>query len=142
MNTRTARNKQGFTLVELMVVAIIVAILAAVAIPLMSGNKARAIATEAESGCGTVQTALRVHKAEHSVFPTLSSGSSVTNLPGIGATDLDGTYFDTSDYSVESAAASYTITCAGGGSSAPKSADANGITVTLDEDGAWTRTGL
>ena len=52
-------NRAGFTLVELMVVAVIVAILAAVAIPLMSANKTRAMATEAEAGCGTIRTAFR-----------------------------------------------------------------------------------
>ena len=47
MKMRKTSRKAGFTLVELMVVAIIVAILAAVSIPLMSGNKRRAAATEA-----------------------------------------------------------------------------------------------
>ena len=37
MNTK--KNKKGFTLVELMIVAIIVAILAAVVIPLMAGSR-------------------------------------------------------------------------------------------------------
>ena len=49
---RKLKNKAGFTLVELMVVAIIVAILAAVAIPLMSSNKKRALGTCAICGTG------------------------------------------------------------------------------------------
>ena len=58
------KSKDGFTLVELMVVAVIVAILAAVAIPLMSANKNRAIMTEAEAALGTIRSVLRAQYAE------------------------------------------------------------------------------
>ena len=62
------KNKAGFTLVELMVVAVIVAILAAVAIPLMSANKNRAIMTEAEAALGTIRSALRAQYAETGAY--------------------------------------------------------------------------
>jgi len=88
------RSKAGFTLVELMVVAIIVAILAAVAIPLMSGNKKKAQATEAQAGCGTIKTLVRIMQAEGATAPTALSG--VKNLQ---TADLDGTYFLNTDYS-------------------------------------------
>ena len=91
MNTKKNR-KAGFTLVELMVVAIIVAILAAVAIPLMSGNKDRAMATEAQAGCGTIATQVRLAHVEG------LSVSGVDSLPGVNAGDLDGNYYDHDDY--------------------------------------------
>ena len=101
------KRKAGFTLVELMVVAIIVAILAAVAIPLMSGNKRRAVATEGQAGCSTIRTAMRVFFVENGALPT---GVPVTSLPGITTNDLNGSYFRDSDYSYTVAGEVITIT--------------------------------
>ena len=94
---KTRNKKSGFTLVELMVVAIIVAILAAVAIPLMTGNKERAIATEGQAGCSTISTQLRMVLAEDGDF---SNVSDVLSLPGIRVGDLEGTYFADADYGI------------------------------------------
>ncbi len=135
------RNRHGFTLVELMVVAIIVAILAAVSISIMTANKNRAIATEAEAGCGTIKTALRVYFAEHNAYPNADAGTSATNLPGILSTDLNGTYFSAPCYTFRSDATSYDVTANGANSTAPKAISAQGITVSIDEEGNWTTTG-
>ena len=87
------QNKQGLTLVELMVVVIIVGNLAAVAVPLMSANKDRAIASEAVAALGSMNSAARVWG--------VATGGDVTNATPAGliaagyltATDLEGTYF-------------------------------------------------
>lgn len=105
------QKKAGFTLVELMVVAIIVAILAAVAIPLMTGNKERAAATEGQAGCSTIATALRMYVAENGGdYPDVASGEIDEDLPGINDGDLNGSYFNHNGYAVEGGAGTYTIT--------------------------------
>ncbi|MEI6564800.1 MAG: prepilin-type N-terminal cleavage/methylation domain-containing protein [bacterium] len=122
-----ATNKAGFTLIELMVVAIIVAILAAVAIPLMSANKKRAYATEAQAGCSAIKTALRVMQAD-SGMPVLSSVVPNGNVKGINAGDLDGTYFLTSDYKVTSTTTNFIIVVTG------TKAVVSGETLTMTND--------
>jgi type IV pilus assembly protein PilA len=141
-------KKSGFTLVELMVVAVIVAILAAVAIPLMSGNRTRAMATEAEAALGTMRTSMRAMYAQSgSCVKDLEgadyAGGAATTIPGINAGDLDGRYFDDAAYSVSpDSATTYTLTAAGANSTAGGADDVAGITITLDETGTFTRTGL
>lgn len=95
------KMKQGFTLVELMVVVIIVGILAAVAVPLMSANRDKAIATEAISAFGSINTAAKLYVVEkgYGTAPT------VADLEAAGFLDtaeFDGSYF--SDTDIESAA--------------------------------------
>ena len=63
------RDMQGMTLVELMIVAVIVSILAAVAIPIYQANVKRAKASEADACLGSVRTALRVYYAENAAYP-------------------------------------------------------------------------
>ncbi len=101
------QKKAGFTLVELMVVAIIVALLAAVAIPLMAGNKERAAATEAQAGCSAIWTAERVYFAENGSY---IAAAAPDDLPGINDGDLQGKYFDHEDYITTLAGGTLTIT--------------------------------
>lgn len=118
MKTRK-QKKAGFTLVELMVVAIIVAILAAVAIPLMTGNKDRAMATEGQAGCTTIATQLRMYYAEKGNYTGITTPVS---LPGIRANDLNGTYFNDASYVLTTLTDgdTYTITASGKGDAAGK----------------------
>ncbi len=137
------KRKAGFTLVELMIVAVIVAILAAVAIPLMSANKQRAVATEGEAGLGTLRTALRAMYAQTEAYnadlngAAIAAGDPVTDIPGIGDGDLNGKFFVEGDYSIEAIAAeSYTLQVEG------STDEADGIIVQLNSAGDFSRTGL
>jgi prepilin-type N-terminal cleavage/methylation domain-containing protein len=144
MYTTRKNSKGGFTLVELMVVAIIVAILAAVAIPLMSGNKKRAMATEAESALGTLRTQLRVMYAETGTYATNNNGAAVTTvwqIPGVNQADLAGKYWVTNAFTFVSAPSNttYQLQAAFVAGCDPA---LSGVTITLNQDGTFNRTGL
>lgn len=143
MKSRKLSSKAGFTLVELMVVAIIVALLAAVAIPLMSANKKRAAATEGEAGLGTIRSALRATYAETGAYNVKPGGAGLTgttvagNVPGISAGDLNGKYFVDGNYSIVSISASnYSIQVAG------TTGVVKDVTITLNQAGEFGYTGL
>jgi len=114
----------AFTLVELMIVVVIVAILAAVAVPIYRGNVEAARMSEGIAGCGTIRTAARVYIAMHSSLP---EDVDLAEL-GIEDDDLDGRYFDVDSYTfTRDAATEYTI-----------SAELGDLTYEIDEDGLET----
>jgi type IV pilus assembly protein PilA len=106
------KSNQGFTMVELMVVVLIVGILAAVAVPLMSGRIDTSKWSEAKSAMGTIASALRTYATEKGNFSTTPSLADI----GLANNDLDGTYFSHDAYAITSASASgnqvsFVITC-------------------------------
>lgn len=131
MKTRK-QKKAGFTLVELMVVAIIVAILAAVAIPLMGGNKYRAIATEAQAGLGSIATATKVYFVEKGAWPT-----AVSDLTTLSQADLNGKYFDGGDFQYTATGTNWAVQATANATAG----DAAGSTISLNYAGDYTGTG-
>lgn len=135
------RNKKGFTMVELMVVAAIVAILAAVLVPMMTGNKKTAYASEAVASLGTVRNALRICYAKDGAFPVLSDVVVENNVPGINTGDLLGAFFSGANYTITSNSNTYALTCAWNASanSAPRKGEISGYTntTTLNQDGTF-----
>lgn len=68
------RNKKsGFTLVELMVVAAIIAILAAIIIPMLSKNKESAVAADGKNIAGAVLNAAKAQYARTGTWPTYAT---------------------------------------------------------------------
>ncbi len=90
-------SRKGFTLIELMVVILIVAILAAVAIPILRGRIDAAKWSEGKAGAGTISVALRAYEAEGRDPNGLTLPSDI----GFADGDLDGTYFIDGCYSFE-----------------------------------------
>ena len=112
------RRKQAFTLVELMIVVTIVAILALIAIPLYSANTTAAIMAEGVAGAGTMRTALRTYYSQNGSY----TGATYPGTLTIGGADLQGKYFASTDYSLQSVTASTYIIKAGPPSQTAKTA--------------------
>ena len=106
------KSSKAFTMVELMVVVLIVGILAAVAVPLMSGRIDSSKWSEGKAAMGTIASALRSYAAEKGSF---TAAPTLANI-GLTDNDLDGTYFTHQAYAITSATAtgsqvSFVITC-------------------------------
>lgn len=120
------KSSKAFTMIELMVVVLIVGILAAVAIPLMSGRVDASKWSEAKASMGTIATAIRAYAAEKGK-DGISATPSLEQL-GIATSELNGTYFLSACYTISDVAVSdvgvvsFTIECdaAKGRDNAPK----------------------
>jgi prepilin-type N-terminal cleavage/methylation domain-containing protein len=134
------RRKRGFTLIELMVVIMIVAILAAVTIPLMQGRVEAARWSEGKAMAGTIATAIRTYTMEKgSTGPYGDETALTAAMLGFQTGDLTGTYFNVSNFiwtvsydTAQSPPLQYTITIA------PGTGFTGTTNVTLDHAGNWT----
>ena len=130
------RNRSAFTLIELLVVVIIVAVLASVGVPLLSANVERAQMTEAETGLGTIRTAVRAFIVENNALPATVAAA------GLTANDMLGQFFDLTDYAIVAGGTTtdYCLSATGGlgADPAPGSAKVNGKTRSMDEFGSIT----
>ena len=87
----------GFTLIELMVVVLIVAVLAAVLIPYFTARLEAARWSEAKAGLGSIATSIRAVYAEEGP-ETFSTTMDVSRFMNTG--DLKGKYFSIGDYQI------------------------------------------
>jgi type IV pilus assembly protein PilA len=91
---------RGFTLIELLIVILIVAILAAVAVPLLTAQIEKAKWSEGQAGVGTIATALKAYVAEYGQAPP---GNALWLDPpaglGLSEGDFNGKYFESENYS-------------------------------------------
>ena len=136
------KSKKGFTLIELMVVILIVAILAAVAIPILRGRIDAAKWSEGKAMMGSIATSVRAYAAEKGTAADVSGLDGAFAVWGADlgflAADFDGTYFDSSNftladctYAPATGVITFTVTAsAGTGIITPTQ-------FTLDEDGVW-----
>lgn len=93
--------RKGFTLIELMVVVLIVAVLAAVLVPMMTARLESARWAEGKAGCGSLATAIRAMYAEvgEEDWDTLVTAPT-DPLTYMTQSDLRGKYFSYGDYTI------------------------------------------
>lgn len=66
-------KKDGFTIVELLIVIVVIAILAAITIVAFNGVQQQAIAASVSSGVGQAQRQLALYKVDNDAYPTSGS---------------------------------------------------------------------
>ena len=132
------KNKVGFTLIELLVVVIIVAVLAAVGLPLLTGNVERARLSEADAGLGAVRTGMRALLAEKASYASASGLTPIAANIGLKAGDLNGRFFDDDDYlSLTAGATTFCSVLTGSGNTtfAKRANQVAGLSRAIDQDG-------
>jgi general secretion pathway protein G len=65
---------QGFTLIEVMVVVVILSVLAALVVPRIMDNPEKARRMKAEQDIRAIETALKLYKLDNYVYPTTDQG--------------------------------------------------------------------
>jgi len=102
------KTRIAFTLIELMVVVLIVAVLAALLIPMFTARLEAARWSEGKAAMGALATAVRAMAAESD---ETTGGLSTNPLDYLTAGDLQGKYFNSECYSF-AIAPTYTPTAA------------------------------
>ncbi len=82
---RRAKAEQGFTLLEIIVVVVIIGILAAIVAPKFMGRTEQARKTQAAVQMRNFETALKLYKVDNHVYPTTDQGlEALINKPTTG----------------------------------------------------------
>lgn len=82
---RLAGNRQGFTLIEIMVVVVILGILAGLVIPNIMDKPEEARRTKAATQIQSIEMALRLYKLDNGQYPTTEQGlQALVEAPSVG----------------------------------------------------------
>lgn len=79
------KNRHGFTLIEIMVVIVILALLAALVGPKLMGRTDDARITDAKVQIKNIETALKLYKLDNGAYPATEQGlNSLVEKPTVG----------------------------------------------------------
>lgn len=92
MLMRMHRRRRGFTLVEMILVLVILATLAAIVIPKFTGRSEQARDAAARTQMASISTALDAFEVDMGYYPTTSDGLALLLEPPQNATSWKGPY--------------------------------------------------
>lgn len=112
------QNNNGFSLVELMIVIVIIGVLAAISGPIYSKLVENAKRTESDAALGSIHRQLEIYYGEHGKYPKEQHDEYVIHAfwNDFKEGELTGKYFSDSSYTYFGSANGriYKITCAKG----------------------------
>jgi len=98
MNLRNRKSQNGFTLIEIMVVLVIIGIMGALIVPKLMGRADDARVTAARSDIKSLKQALDLYRLDNGRYPTDQQGlPALTNKPTVAPIPTnykDGGYLD------------------------------------------------
>ena len=97
------RSQAGFTLIEIMVVIVILAILAGLVVPRVVGQSDKARVKTTETALATISNALDMYKLDNSRYPTTAQGLDALITPPADAKNYpEGGYIKGGEYPKDS----------------------------------------
>lgn len=95
VNLTGKKSNQGFTLIEIMIVVVILGILAAIVVPRLMGRPDEARIVKAKQDIRTLESALNLYKLDNHKYPTTEEGlDALVKKPPNASQWKEGGYID------------------------------------------------
>ena len=90
ISLRNSRNQEGFTLVELLIVVIILAILAAIIVPQFSAATDDANQAAYDTNIANIRAAIDLYRQQHNAYPGAVTSTGATCVNGVAVAGAVG----------------------------------------------------